>query len=211
MRSPTIHSITRVSLFAALIAAGSYISIPLPGSPIPVVLANLFVVLAGIVLGAKAGVAAVTVYLALGAAGLPVFSAGAGGLIHFAGPTGGYLVGYLFAAFCAGVSARALIPTDTARSTRRRSVRAFFGFLAALTGLAVIYVPGVIWMAILLDLDATAALAIGLIPFLPGDLAKAVAAGAAVPALVDARSFVRAQRQFADAGAVGNTRRDTES
>ncbi len=203
MRSPTIHSITRVSLFAALIAAGSYISIPLPGSPVPVVLANLFVVLAGIVLGARAGAASVIVYLALGAAGLPVFSAGAGGLVHFAGPTGGYLVGYLFAALFAGAVARPLLPAGVSRSHRRTAGTALFGFLAALIGLAVIYVPGVIWMAFLLELDAPAALTAGLIPFLPGDLAKAAAAGAAVPALVEARSSIGTM-------AVGRTRRDVE-
>ncbi len=204
MRSPTIHSITRVSMFAALIAAGSYISIPLPGSPVPVVLANLFVVLAGIVLGAKAGAASVIIYLALGAAGLPVFSAGAGGLVHFAGPTGGYLVGYLLAALCAGSVAQLLLPADAARSHRRTAGTALFGFLSALIGLAVIYVPGVIWMALLLELDAPSALTAGLIPFLPGDLAKAAAAGAAVPALVEARSSIGTM-------AVGRTRRDVES
>ena len=191
-------------MFAALIAAGSYISIPLPGSPVPVVLANLFVVLAGIVLGAKAGAASVIIYLALGAAGLPVFSAGAGGLVHFAGPTGGYLVGYLLAALCAGSVAQLLLPADAARSHRRTAGTALFGFLSALIGLAVIYVPGVIWMALLLELDAPSALTAGLIPFLPGDLAKAAAAGAAVPALVEARSSIGTM-------AVGRTRRDVES
>ncbi len=210
MRSPSIHSITRVSLFAALIAAGSYISIPLPGSPVPVVLANLFVVLSGIVLGPKAAAASVCIFLALGAVGLPVFSAGAGGLVHFAGPTGGYLVGYLFAAISAGAASRLLLPTSSTSSRRRSATTAFFGFIAALIGLAVVYIPGVVWMALILELDTSAALMTGLVPFIPGDLAKAAAAAAAVPTLVDARSFVQAQRRSVGSPAAGHHRSDVQ-
>lgn len=182
MRDLPLRTLSRISLFAALIAAGSFVAIPLPFSPVPIVLANLFVVLSGIVLGAKAGTAAVLLYLIMGAVGVPVFAGGVGGIVHFASPTGGYLIGYLAAAFVAGaISAPARRNSNT--KDRSFSSECMFGFLASLCGLAIIYVPGVAWMAFLLDLSVSAALATGVIPFVIGDLLKASVAAAAVPAL----------------------------
>jgi biotin transport system substrate-specific component len=93
-------------LFAALCCAGAFISIPLPAIPVPVVLSNLFAVLAGLLLGPYWGGFSVFLYLVIGALGFPVFSGGTSGLAHFAGPAGGYLAGYLLAAVMAGFIAR---------------------------------------------------------------------------------------------------------
>ncbi|MFW5994991.1 MAG: biotin transporter BioY [Spirochaetia bacterium] len=179
MNTAQTRTYSRIALFAALIAAGSYISIPIPGSPVPVVLANLFVVLAGMVLGPWNGMLSAGVYLLIGTAGLPVFSAGSGGPAHLVGPTGGYLVGYLVAAMVTGLTIKALRP-DGDRKYRAISS----GILAALAGLATVYIPGALWLANVLELSPTAAIATGVVPYIPGDILKAAAAGLVLPALI---------------------------
>ena len=99
--SSELHMTVYASLFAALTAAGAYIALPI--GPVPIVMQNLFVMLAGLILGSRWGFAAIAVYLLAGAVGLPVFAGGVGGFSRFLGPTGGYLLGYLPAVFCIGL------------------------------------------------------------------------------------------------------------
>lgn len=88
------------SLFVALCAR---IYLPIPGTPVPLTLQNFAVLLVGLALGSRRGFLALALYLAEGAAGLPVFSpAGAIGMAHFVGPTGGYLLSYPFVAALCG-------------------------------------------------------------------------------------------------------------
>lgn len=186
MNTSSTLTYSRIALFAALIAAGSYISIPLPGSPVPVVLANLFAVLAGMVLGPVNGAISAGIYLLIGTAGLPVFSAGSGGPAHLVGPTGGYLFGYVAAALVTGILIRILHP---ARYNNFRATA--YGTLAAIAGMAAVYLPGVLWMAFVLELSLPAALATGVVPFIPGDILKAVVAGATLPALTQSGLIFR--------------------
>src|SRR5687767_9135823 len=89
--------------FAIALALASQVAVPIPGTPVPITLQPFVVVLAGLWLGPVAGASSMVLYLALGAAGLPVFSPfGAPGIARFVGPTGGYLFAYPFAAFVAG-------------------------------------------------------------------------------------------------------------
>jgi biotin transport system substrate-specific component len=155
-------------LFTALIIAGTWIRIPV--GPVPVVLASLFVLLAALIQKLPWALASVALYLALGAVGLPVFSGG-GGIGYFAGPTGGYLVGYLFA-----VVAAHLFSSATSTSTRRDIV-------AVTAATIVIYLPGVSWLKASLGLSWTEALSTGLLPFLIGDALKAFIALSAFVAL----------------------------
>ena len=104
-----LQSTVYASLFAALIACGAYLAIPIPISPVPIVLQNLFVLLAGLLLGGRWGLASVGIYLLAGAVGLPVFTGGKGGVAHFFGPTGGYLVGFAASVFVAGLIAHPAI------------------------------------------------------------------------------------------------------
>ena len=97
-----IKKMAFASLFAALIAVGAYIKIPIPFSPVPITLQVFFIFLAGAMLGARWGTLSVIVYLLLGIVGLPVFSGGASGLGVLLGPTGGYLIGFVVAAFLVG-------------------------------------------------------------------------------------------------------------
>jgi biotin transport system substrate-specific component len=168
----TIVSITVTALFAALIAGGTFVAIPLPFSPVPIVLQNLFIVLAGLTLGPVSGAGAAALYLAAGALGVPVFAGAAGGIVHFAGPTGGFLAGYLLAALTAGLIAGSPKP----------GTPSFRIILAVVSAFLVVYIPGVIWLKRFTG-SWPGALAAGFFPFLPGDAVKAIIAVAAAPRL----------------------------
>jgi biotin transport system substrate-specific component len=150
------------SLMASLIAVGAYLTVPI--GPIPVVLQNLFVLLAGLVLGGRWGLASVGIYLLVGAVGLPVFAEGKGGLAHLMGPRGGYLFGFAAAAFVAGLLSE--------RGRARVSVDA----LAVALGTLMIYAWGVPWLKMQTGMDWQKALTVGMLPFLIPDGVKAAAA-----------------------------------
>jgi biotin transport system substrate-specific component len=179
---PDIKTLIAVPMFTAMTAVGAYIAIPIPWSPVPIVLQNFFILLAGLVLGPSMGAAAAGIYLLLGALGLPVFAGGTGGLAHFAGPTGGYLLAYLPSAWIAGVVSRAGI----SRASKDRSSIKRFIFrdgLAAAAGVLLIYAAGVPWLKYRLGLSWDKAFAAGLVPFIAGDFLKAAAATALAPIL----------------------------
>ena len=88
-----LRQMVYASLLAALTAAGGYIQLPI--GPVPIVLQNLFVLVAGLILGPRWGLTSMGIYLLLGLVGFPVFAGGKGGLAHLMGPTGGYLLGFL--------------------------------------------------------------------------------------------------------------------
>ena len=150
------------SLLAALTAAGAYLSIPI--GPVPIVLQNLFVFLSGLLLGPRWGMASVGVYLLAGALGLPVFAGGVGGIGRFAGPTGGYLVGFIPAVYVVGWIAE------------KWFTRVVFDVTAMVLGSMVIYFFGVGWLKILTGMTLSKTLMVGMIPFIPGDIVKIAAA-----------------------------------
>jgi biotin transport system substrate-specific component len=164
-----------VALFAALMAAGTFIAVPIPVSPVPVVLQNLFVLLAGLVLGPLMGSAAAGIYLLVGAIGLPVFAGAKGGIAHFFGPTGGYLFGYVLAALVAGLVAGR--PRPEVKTAMWRLV------LATLAGALAIYIPGLLRLKTVLGADWSKALALGFVPFVTGDAVKVVIAVVVAPRL----------------------------
>jgi len=154
----TVHT----SLFVALIAVGALISIPMV--PVPIVLQNMFVLLAALILGPVWGLACVAVYLLIGLAGLPVFAGGTSGIGKLFGPTGGYLLGYLPAVFVTAVISKGL------KKTMGGDV------LAMATGSLIIYAAGVPWLKFALSLSWNKSLAGGMYPFLIGDALKISAA-----------------------------------
>ena len=122
------------ALMAALTAAGAYIAIPI--GPVPIVLQNLFIMLAGLLLGGRWGLISVGVYLLAGVVGLPVFAGGTGGVGKFVGPTGGYLLGFVAAAYLIGViseSGRGRVAIDV---------------MAMVAGTVIIYAFGVPWLKV---------------------------------------------------------------
>ncbi|MDA3809795.1 MAG: biotin transporter BioY [Spirochaetaceae bacterium] len=158
----SVKYIVLASLFAALTAVGAYIAVPI--GPVPIVLSNLFVLLAGLLLGKKWAPASMGVYLLLGIIGLPVFSGGRSGIVTLIGPTGGFLIGFLMGAFIialiSGIGDSAI----------------WKDILAVIAGVFVIYAIGVPWLKFNLSLDWPKAFTIGMFPFIPGDLLKAAIA-----------------------------------
>lgn len=149
--------------FAAALAAGSQVAIPVPGTPVPVTLQPMIVVLSGMMLGPALGTSAMLLYLAAGAAGLPVFSPfGAPGVARLLGPTGGFLLMFPIAAFAAGYLAQRF-PSLLGR------------WAAASAGIALLFVGGIAQLAALTG-SLSVAIAQGLSPFAVLDLAKALIA-----------------------------------
>lgn len=153
---------------SVLIALAAQVAIPLPFSPVPVTGQTFAVLLVGALLGSRRGALSLLAYLAEGAVGLPVFAGGGSGLPWLLGPTGGYLVGFVAAAFVTGWL--------TERGWDRRIHTTA---LAMLIGNGVIYLCGLPWLARFVGADRV--LALGLWPFVPGDLIKLALAALALP------------------------------
>lgn len=94
--------IAECAIFAALMVAGAYISIPVPPPLVPLTFQTVIAVLAGLLLGAKKGVISMAIYCFMGLIGIPVFSAG-GGVFYVLKPSFGYIIGFIFSAFTAGI------------------------------------------------------------------------------------------------------------
>ena len=154
---------------AALIALGAQVQVPL--WPVPITLQTLVVLLLGAALGARRGALAVVAYLGAAALGLPVLAGGGAGALKLFGPTGGYLIGFILAAYLVG------------RLVERFALdrRVLGAALAMLLGNAVIYLCGVSWLAAALHLTPGDALNTGLTPFLLGDALKIGVAAALLP------------------------------
>jgi biotin transport system substrate-specific component len=170
--SRAIHAAS-VLFMTALTAAAAQVSVPLPFTQVPFTLQPMVVLLAGLALGPRLGLASQVLYLALGIAGLPVFAASPAlppGALRLLGPTGGYLMAYPLAAYVTGALAR--------RGYDRRYATSVVAMLA---GLVIIYACGVTWLG--LSLGFTQALAAGVLPFVAADLLKLLAAAAILPAL----------------------------
>lgn len=139
--------------------------------PVPITGQTFGVLLIGAGYGLSLGLSTVLTYLLLAALGLPLFAGGASGLAYLAGPTGGYLVGFVFATALLGLFVR----RGWDRSLTSCAV-------AMLVASVVIYLPGLAWLKVLLGLDWPATIQAGLTPFLGGDLVKLVVAAALLPA-----------------------------
>jgi biotin transport system substrate-specific component len=159
--------VTGAALLTALLAQ---VSIPVGGSPVPITGQTLAVVLTAAALGPARGFAGQALYLVLGAVGLPFYSDASGGLDVVWGATGGYLVGFLPAAYLIGLAAR--------QGQDRRITRALPLFAL---GQLVIFAVGVPWLAAVAHLSASEAISAGFTPFIVGGIVKAAIAGVALP------------------------------
>lgn len=157
-----------VAVFALLTALGAYLAVPLPTGPVPLSMQTMFVLLSGLLLGARLGAAAQVVYLAAGLAGMPVFAHGFGGPAVLLGPTGGYLIAFPFAAALAGW---------VAERAPRASLPLSLAVLAAGAALGSVAILAGGWAQLtVMGGDVSRALAVGVLPFLAGDAAKLVLA-----------------------------------
>ncbi|HEU4563291.1 MAG TPA: biotin transporter BioY [Gemmatimonadaceae bacterium] len=155
--------------FAAALAAASQVAVPVPGTPVPFTLQPLVVVLAGLWLGPVWGAASMLLYVAAGAAGLPVFAPTLPtvGLARLLGPTGGYILAYPVAAWLTGAIA-----------ARREGFA--WRVLAAVAGIAMLHLGGIAQLVALTG-SATRAVVLGSLPFAAFDVVKAVVAGGLSP------------------------------
>lgn len=166
--NPELRIMVFASLFAALTAAGAYIQIPIPFSPVPITLQVFFILLAGSMLKSKWGSLSMIVYTLLGIAGLPVFSGGSSGIGVLFGPTGGYIIGFILAAYIIG---RLSEKTEAADKSGL-----FVNALNMIAGVLIIYMCGFIQLMFVSKVGPAAALTLGVIPFLPGEIIKTAVA-----------------------------------
>lgn len=171
------RDIALVAVFAAMVVVLSLVpGIPVGAAGVPITLQTLAMIIAGLVLGPWRGAAAVAVYVALGLAGLPVFSGGAAGLGVLAGPTGGYIL-----AFVPGTLVTGVLAVWAVRRTRGRLPLLMLAALVGCTG--VVFLGGWLGLMLLAGLSPWEAFVGGVLPFVPGGLLK-VLVGAFVAASV---------------------------
>lgn len=168
-RSLTLEVLTLVG-FNVLLVLCAYISVPVPFSPVPITGQTFGVLLLALSLGRIRGTGVVCAYLLEGALGLPVFAGGAFGAHHLIGPTGGYLWGFVAAAWVVGALADKGWDKSVVRS-----------LLAVIFGHAVIFASGLAWLAQFIPAEAL--LAAGLYPFIAGTIIKSLLAAPVLPGI----------------------------
>jgi len=156
-----LSKLTMSALFTALTAVLAQFAIPLPFSPVPLTGQVMGILLAGNILGKRAGLLSVTAYLLLGAAGAPVFSLARGGVHMLTGPSGGYLWGFLPAVYIVG-----LLTEKTGRSSLVNNA------VFMLAALIIIYFCGALQLGLIMGYSPYQALIVGVVPFIPLDLFK---------------------------------------
>lgn len=155
-------SMVLTALITAVTCILAPLSIPIPFSPVPISLTNLVIGFSVYLLGWKKATLSYCIYLLLGLAGLPVFSGFSGGVAKFAGPTGGYLIGFIFLSIIGGLV--------ISYFPQNRLLHAA-GFIL---GTAVLYIFGTYWLAFQMQLSFVSALFIGVVPYLAGDSIKII-------------------------------------
>ncbi|MBN1381371.1 MAG: biotin transporter BioY [Deltaproteobacteria bacterium] len=155
----SVKGIVYAALMGALTAIGAFIIIPLP--PVPITAQTFFLNFGAIILGGPLAAFSQFLYVMLGIIGLPVFSGGKAGLGVLFGPTGGYLLGFIVGAFVIGLVAR-----------MRKSAGILWYIFAMIIGMIIIYGCGAVQLAFVAKLSFKKALAVGVLPFLLGDIIK---------------------------------------
>lgn len=182
-----IYRLTKISLMAALLCVISPFAFVFPFSPVPVSLATLMLYLSVYILGKRDAVISCGIYLLIGLIGIPVFSGFSGGIGKVLGPTGGYMLGYLALTFISGWV------VDKCNGRRKNSVLTnedscyvlwgnrveiwlafFMQGIGMVFGTVVCYLFGSLWLAYQAGMNFKAALGVGAIPFIPGDVVKIV-------------------------------------
>jgi len=168
-----IKKIALVIGMAAITGLAAQVRVPLPWTPVPITGQTLAALLAGVLLGRWYGGLSMAIYAGLGAAGLVWFSGWSGGIGHLAGPTGGYIVGFILAALFLGYVSN--------KYPKARSLPAMLG-LMLFADFVLIYVPGLLQLHLWLNLvrgqttSLYQVLGMGLFPFVAGDLIKVITA-----------------------------------
>ncbi len=162
MKKVNTITLTSIAIMSAVLCVLGPMSISLPFSPVPISFATIGIFLSLYVLGAKFGSLSVIIYLILGVIGLPVFSTFSGGIGKVAGPTGGYLIGYVFLAVISGIF------IDKFKNNK------LLQFIGMISGTLICYLIGTIWLSFQADINFVSALTIGVLPYIVFDLTKIV-------------------------------------
>ncbi|MGM9934081.1 biotin transporter BioY [uncultured Clostridium sp.] len=157
MNSIKTKDMVIIALMTSVMCVISPFSIPLPFTPVPISLANFIIYVSCCILGTKKGTISVLLYLLMGAIGLPVFAGFSAGLSKVAGPTGGYLVGFIFCAISTGLF------------VERFEDRIGMYPIGMIIGTVICYTFGTAWLAFQMKLGFVQALFMGVIPYLIGD------------------------------------------
>ncbi len=165
MKEETVSAVQQlcfIALMAGVMCLLGPLSIPI--GPVPISVMTLLIYLSVYILGMKMGTISCVIYLMLGFVGLPVFAGYTGGAGELLGPTGGYLVGYIFLTLVSGFL------------MEKMAYQRIWCLLATIAGTAVLYAFGTAWFVVLMDCSIGYALSMCVVPFLIGDLAKIVLA-----------------------------------
>ena len=159
VENKALRTVFLIGGFALLTALGALIRIPLPFTPVPITLQTFFVLLAGVMLGSKRGALSQMVYIVAGASGMPIFAGLSSGIALLAGPTGGFLAGFLLAPAVVGY----LIGDSSSR---------FRLMSALLAGTLVLFLLGNLWLWKVTGGTLMSTLTLGFLPFIPGAIIK---------------------------------------
>ncbi|HHU91142.1 MAG TPA: biotin transporter BioY [Clostridiaceae bacterium] len=158
VKKPTVYQITIIGLMAAVLCILGPLAIPV--GLVPVSFTNLAIFFTIYILGTKKAVMSLLIYLLIGLAGAPVFSGFSGGASKILGPTGGYIIGFIFMTLISGVFIDRFIN------------RWYICVLGMILGTIVCYAFGTIWLSYQADMVVFAAIGVGVVPFIPGDIIK---------------------------------------
>lgn len=158
------------ALFAALISAGCFLLIPLPGG-IPITFQDMLVMLSGLLLGSLYGSIAVAIFLLLGVIGLPVYTGKAGIQVLLHGPTMGFLWGYLLIAFLGGLALKIFLSQEKVHSEKKQWLVIC---LTAVFQSVVMFACGIVGFMLVTQATLQKAVIAVLLPFIPGNVIKIV-------------------------------------
>lgn len=171
MKKVSTYTLALIGVMAAITCIVGPLSINIPISPVPISLTNLAIYISVFVLGWKKGTVSYLIYLLVGLVGLPVFSGFSSGFTKLAGPTGGYLIGFILMAVVCGWF------------VEKFSGKIYMYIIGMALGTGIAYLFGTVWLAKLMNLTFMEGLASGVIPFLPGDIVKVIISVLAGPIL----------------------------
>ncbi len=167
----SIQQMTLIGLMTALICVISPFSFPIPFSPVPISFATMVLFFCVYILGTKRAVICYFIYMLIGLVGLPVFSGFSSGLGKLLGPTGGYLIGYLFMILCSGFF------------IQKFPSHKLLCILGMCLGSAICYLFGSLWLSFVGHMNLLTALGAGVLPFIPGDLIKIAITAVTAPSI----------------------------
>ena len=153
-----------VAIFVVLTSLGAFVRIPLPFTPVPLTLQTMFVLLSGAFLGSGLAATAQLGYILLGLSGVPIFTGAGSGMLYILGPTGGYLLGFVLAGLFIG------------KFIKFSGSRPALVFAIYCLSDLILLASGAIWLKFILALSFSKALFLGMLPFIAGDMLKALAA-----------------------------------